>query len=128
MDGEHCSLERCRRRCPDSVSTHTTEIFQEEQDSGSVYTVTVQIGNRRFTVDLRDNPNQDRGPNNTNNVSRDGATLAAQMALLNVTELGGSANAGHLRPLHVITRAGSVFDPSPVAACSPYYDVRIPAL
>lgn len=96
--------------------------LEEEQDSGAVYTVTVEISNGEFIVDLRDNPDQDPGPSN---VSRDGATIAAQMALMNVIGLHGSANAGHLRPLTVLTRPGSVFDPDPTAACSLYYEVRV---
>jgi len=94
----------------------------EEQDSGAVYRASVEIGAERFVVDLRDNPDQDEGPNN---VSRDGATIAAQMALMNVSGVRGSANAGHFRPLEVLTRPGSVFDPTPTAACSIYSEVRI---
>ena len=36
----------------------------EEQDSGAVYSVTVEITDDEFVVDLRDNPDQDPGPNN----------------------------------------------------------------
>ena len=63
---------------------------------------------RGFVVDLRDNPDQDRGPAN---LSRDGAMIAAQMVLMNLADAGGAANAGHFRPLTVLTRPGSVFDP-----------------
>jgi N-methylhydantoinase B len=94
----------------------------EEQDSGAVYTVTVELGDGELVVDLRDNPDEDAGPNN---VSRDGAVIAAQMALMNLIGLHGSANAGHLRPLRVLTRSGSVFEPGPTAACGLYYETRI---
>jgi N-methylhydantoinase B len=94
----------------------------EEQDSGSLYRVGVEIDEEAFVVDLRDNPDQDAGPNN---VSRDGAIIAAQMALMNLAGVQGAANAGHFRPLRVLTRPGSVFDPAPTAACSLYYEVRI---
>ena len=57
-------------------------------------------------VDLRDNPDQDAGPNNA---SRDGAMIAAQMVFMNVTGLH-VANAGSFRPLELLTRPGSVFD------------------
>ncbi|HEX7084009.1 MAG TPA: hydantoinase B/oxoprolinase family protein [Gaiellaceae bacterium] len=94
----------------------------EEQDDGSVYRVAVELSDDAFVVDLRDAPDQDAGPRN---VSRDGATIAAQMALMNIVGERGGANAGHYRPLRVLTRPGSVFDPHPTAACAIYYEVRM---
>ncbi len=94
----------------------------EEQDSGAVYTVTVEISDDEFLVDLRDNPDQDPGPNNA---SRDGTMIAAQMIFMNVTNATGSANAGHFRPLTLLTRPGSVFDAQPPAAFATYYEVEI---
>ena len=94
----------------------------EEQDSGAVYSVTVEINDDAFTVDLRENPDQDAGPNNA---SRDGSLIAAQMIFMNITDAEGSANAGHFRPLTVLTRPGSVFDASPPAAFATYYEVEI---
>jgi N-methylhydantoinase B len=94
----------------------------EEQDSGVVYRVAVEISDDAFVVDVRDNPDQDEGPNN---VSRDGATIAAQIALMNVAGVRGSANAGHFSPLRLVTRPGSVFDPYEGAACAVYYEVRM---
>jgi N-methylhydantoinase B len=96
--------------------------LSEEQDSGAVYRVAVEIRDEAFVVDLRDNPDQDVGPRN---VSRDGATIAAQIALLNIVGERGAANAGHYRRLEVLTRPGSVFDPTPTAACAVYYEVRM---
>jgi N-methylhydantoinase B len=94
----------------------------EEQDSGAVYTATVEIREDEFVVDLRDNPEQDRGPNNA---SRDGTLVAAQMIFMNITDKHHAANAGNLRPLKLLTRAGSVFDPVPPAAFGTYYEVEI---
>jgi N-methylhydantoinase B len=94
----------------------------EEQDSGAVYSATVEISDDAFVVDLRDNPDQDPGPNNA---SRDGTTIAAQMVFMNITGAHASANAGHFRPLEVLTRPGSVFDASPPAAFATYYEVEI---
>ena len=68
--------------------------LEEEQDNGAVYRVTVEIAGDELVVDLRDNPNQDPGPNN---VSRDAAVIAAQMALMNLTDPHAPANAGHYR-------------------------------
>ena len=48
----------------------------EEQDNGDIYNVAIEITDDEFVVDLRDNPDQDAGPNNA---SRDGAMIAAQM-------------------------------------------------
>jgi N-methylhydantoinase B len=96
--------------------------LEEEQDSGAVYKVTVEIGADEFVVDLRDNPDQDAGPNNA---SRDGSMVAAQMVFMNITGAHESANAGHFRPLTVLTRPGSVFDPAPPAAFATYYEVEI---
>ena len=94
----------------------------EEQDSGVVYTATVEITDDEFIVDLRENPDQDPGPNNA---SRDGTVIAAQMVFMNITGASSSANAGHFKPLKLLTRPGSVFDASPPAAFATYYEVEI---
>jgi N-methylhydantoinase B len=96
--------------------------LEEEQDSGVIYKVTVEITESDFIVDLRDNPDQDSGPNNA---SRDGTMVAAQMIFMNITGAHASANAGHFRPLTLLTRPGSVFDPPPNAAFGTYYEVEI---
>jgi N-methylhydantoinase B len=96
--------------------------LEEEQDSGAVYRVAVEISDEEFVVDLRDNPDQDRGPNNA---SRDGTLVAAQMVFMNLTDAHASANAGHFRRLKLVTRPGSVFDPKPPAAFATYYEVEI---
>jgi N-methylhydantoinase B len=117
-------LEQGERMTARSLSELPHGVFAlgEEQDSGAVYRVTVELRDDAFVVDLRDNPDQDSGPNN---VSREGATIAAEMALLNLVGVQAAANAGHLRPLRVLTRPGSVFDPLPPAASGLYYEVRI---
>jgi N-methylhydantoinase B len=99
-----------------------TFALEEEQDSGAVYRVKVEIADDRFVVDLRENPDQDPGPNN---VSRDGSVIAAQIMFMNITDPAASANAGHFRPLEVLTRPGSVFEAREPAACSVYYEVRM---
>jgi len=99
-----------------------TYTLDEEQDSGAVYRVTVEIGDGELVVDLRDNPDQDAGPNNA---SRDASVIAAQLMLMNLVDAHGSANAGHFRSLTMLTRPGSVFDAQPPAAFATYYEVRI---
>jgi N-methylhydantoinase B len=96
--------------------------LEEEQDSGAVYKVVVEISDERLVVDLRENPDQDAGPNNA---SRDGSFVSAQMVFMNITDAQSSANAGHFRPLALLTRPGSVFDPAPPAAFATYYEVEI---
>lgn len=96
--------------------------LEEEQDSGAIYRVTVEITADEFIVDLRDNPDQDPGPNNA---SRDGTMVAAQMIFMNLTGAHASANAGHFCPLTLLTRPGSVFDPNPPAAFGTYYEVEV---
>ncbi len=96
----------------------------EEQESGAVYNVVVEIADDAFVVDLRDNPEQDGGPNNA---CRDGTVVAAQMAFMNLTGAHAAANAGHFKPLRVLTRPGSVFDARPPAAFATYYEVEIRA-
>src|SRR5438093_234068 len=44
---------------------------------------------------------------------------------MNLTGPHAPANAGHFRPLRVLTRPGSVFDAWPPAAFATYYEVRI---
>ncbi len=101
---------------------HGTFALSEEQDSGAVYHVEVMISPAGMIVDLRDNPDQDTG---SSNLSRDGATIAAQMVLMNLAGDGSAANAGHFRPLTVLTRPGSVFEPRETAAYAVYYEVRV---
>ena len=96
--------------------------LEEEQDSGALYRVTVEISDDEFVVDLRENPAQDAGPNNA---SRDGTMVAAQMIFMNITGAHASANAGHFKPLRLLTTPGSVFDPKPPAAFGTYYEVEI---
>ncbi len=94
----------------------------EEQDSGAIYSAAVEITDEQFMVDLQENPDQDPGPSNA---SRDGAMIAAQMVFMNITGAHASANAGHFRPLKLLTRPGSVFDATPPATFGTYYEVEI---
>ncbi len=96
--------------------------FAEEQDSGVVYKVTIEIGDDSFTVDLTDNPPQDFGPSNA---SRDGTMIAAQMALKAVADPTLTANGGSFRPLRLLTRPGTVFEPKEPAAHGFYYEVEM---
>lgn len=94
----------------------------EEEDNGQYFNVTVEIRDDEFIVDLRDNPDQDKGPFN---MSRDEAVVACQIAFKNVTSPEKVANGGSFRPLRVLTRSGSLFDPTYPAAMGIYYELSI---
>jgi N-methylhydantoinase B len=113
--------EQVARRALEDLPKGTFTL-EEEQDSGATYKVTVEITDDEFIVNLRENPDQDVGPNNA---SKDGSMVAAQMVFMNITGAHSSANAGHFRPLTLLTRPGSVFDPMPPAAFAIYYEVEI---
>jgi N-methylhydantoinase B len=114
--GERVSLSALKR-LPKGKFTLT-----EEEDNGQFFNVTVEIRDDEFIVDLRDNPDQDKGPFN---MSRDEAVVACQIAFKNITDPGRVANGGTFRPLRVLTRHGSLFDPNYPAAMGIYYELSI---
>jgi N-methylhydantoinase B len=114
--GEQVSLNALKRLPKGKYS------LVEEQDNGPAYAVTVEIREDEFIVDLRDSPDQDKGPFN---MSRDEAVTACQMAFKGVTSPERIANGGTFRPLKVTTRPGSVFDPIYPAAQGIYYEITI---
>lgn len=114
--GEQVSL-KALRELPKGRFT-----LEEEQDSGAIYRVEVEITDDAFVVDLRDNPDQDDGPNNA---GRDGSQIAAQMVFKSLTDPYGVANGGSFRPLALLTRPGSVFDAQEPAAFAVYYEVEV---
>ncbi len=94
----------------------------EPQDNGPDYKVTIEIRDDEFIIDLRDNPDQDKGPFN---MSRDEATVACQIAFKGIVSPERLSNGGTFRPLKVLTRPGSVFDPIYPAAQGIYYEITI---
>jgi N-methylhydantoinase B len=96
--------------------------LSEEQDDGKFYNVMVEITDDEFIIDLRDNPDQDKGPFN---MSRDDAIVACQMAFKNIISPDRLANGGTFRPPRVITRKGSVLDPEYPAAMGIYYELTV---
>jgi N-methylhydantoinase B len=94
----------------------------EKQDNGPDYKVTVEISDEEFVVDLQENPNQDKGPFN---MSRDEAVVACQIAFKGIVSPERVSNGGTFRPLKVLTRQGSVFDPIYPAAQGIYYEITI---
>jgi N-methylhydantoinase B len=92
----------------------------ESQDNGAVYKVAIEITEKEFIVDLRDNPPQDPGPNNC---SRDDCFGAVQMIIKNIADPYGVANGGTFRPIRMLTTPGTVFEPLEPAAMGVYYEV-----
>ena len=96
--------------------------LSEPQDAGPDYKITIEIKDGEFIVDLRDNADQDPGPFN---MSRDEAITACQIAFKGIVSAERLANGGTFRPLKVLTRPGSVFDPIFPAAQGIYYEITI---
>ncbi len=101
---------------------HGTFTLAEEQENGQTYKVSIEIRDDAFIVDLRENPDQDTGPFN---MSRDDAVMSAQMIFKSVTSSETACNGGTFRPLTVLTREGSVFDPARPAAMGIYYEIGV---
>ena len=94
----------------------------EAGDDGIAWTVRITIADGRFEVDLRDNPDAGATPFN---LSRDGAVIAAQIIFKAVTAPGAVCNGGALRPLSVLTRPGSLFEPLPPVPHGLYFETRM---
>jgi N-methylhydantoinase B len=101
---------------------HGRYSLSEEQDDGQFYNVKIEISEREFIIDLRENPGQSTGPFN---MSRDGAVISCQMAFKNLLSPGRLANGGTFRPLTVLTRKGTVLDPEFPAAMGIYYELLV---
>ena len=96
--------------------------LSEEQDNGQVYHVRITITEDRFTVDLRNNPDQLDGPLNT---SRDGVMVAAQMIFKSLTDPWSPANGGSFRPVELLTRRGFGVRRRRAAALGFYYEIEL---
>lgn len=101
---------------------HGTFELTEEQDDGRFFNVKINISDTEFVVDLRDNPDQDVGPNNT---SRDGVMVCAQMIFKSLTDPYSPANDGSFRPIKLLTREGSVFHAREPAPIGFYYETEV---
>jgi N-methylhydantoinase B len=95
---------------------------EEPQDNGQVYHVAIEITDDRFIVDLRNNAEQDPGPFN---MSADRSMIMCQIAFKNLTSSTRLANSGTFRPLRVLLKEGTVFNPTYPAAMGIYYEIGI---
>jgi N-methylhydantoinase B len=114
--GEQVSLNALKRMPKGKYS------LVEPQDNGPDYKVTVEVREDEFIIDLTGSPDQDKGPFN---MSRDETVTACQVAYKGITSPERIANGGTFRPLKVLTRPGSVFDPIFPAAQGIYYEITI---
>ena len=96
--------------------------LSEEQDDGQRFNVKITIAEDRFTVDLRDNPNQAASPINT---SRDGAMVATQMMFKSLADPRSPANGGSFAPIELLTREGSIFHAMEPAPIGFYYEIEL---
>jgi N-methylhydantoinase B len=113
--------EQVSRRAMASLPKGTFAL-SEEQDDGSVFNVRITITDDAFEVDLRDNPDQSRGPVNT---TRDGVMVATQMIFKSLTDPYSPANEGSFRPIRLLTREGSVFHAKEPAPIGFYYEIEL---
>src|SRR5579863_1372734 len=95
--------------------------LEEPMDDGTIWRAAIDITNEEFIVDLREAPDQRADPLNA---SRDGAVIAAQLIFKAATAPETVCNAGSFRPLQVLTRPGSIFDPREPAPQGYYFEVR----
>jgi len=95
--------------------------LEEAMDDGTIWRAAIDIADDTFVVDLREAPDQRPEPLNT---SRDGAVVSAQLIFKAATAPDTVCNAGSFRPLSVLTRPGSIFDPMEPAAQGYYFEVR----
>ena len=96
--------------------------LSEEQDDGRNFNVKIEITRDRFTVDLRDNPEQGATPLA---ISRDGAMVVVQMLFKSLTDKETPANAGSFRPIRLLTEEGSVFHAREPGPLGYYYEVEL---
>jgi N-methylhydantoinase B len=96
--------------------------LQQRLDDGTVWRGSIDITDDSFTIDLRDAPDQRDLPFNT---SRDGALVAAQLIFKMATAPDTVSNAGSYRPLTMLTRPGSIFEPIEPAPHGYYSEIRI---
>jgi N-methylhydantoinase B len=104
--------------------------LEEYMDYGERVTLSAlkNLPHEKFTlseehiVDLRDNPDQEKGPFN---ISRDSAVTSSQLILKSLTSIDTICNGGTFRPLKVLTREGSVFHPRRPAAMGIYYEIDV---
>jgi N-methylhydantoinase B len=96
--------------------------IRASQDDGPDWQAAITITPDAMTIDLRDAPPQTASPWN---LSRDAATIAAQMIFKATADPARDTNAGTFAPLTVLTTPGTIFHALPPAPQAYYFETRI---
>jgi N-methylhydantoinase B len=86
-------------------------------DEAIPFEITVEIAGEEITVDFTGVPDQTAGPINCPKPS---TVSVARVAVAMLAGIGEDPNEGHFQPIKVLTREGSLFDPTPPAPCFLY--------
>jgi N-methylhydantoinase B len=84
--------------------------------------VAVEIAGSEITIDLRDAPEQQAGPINS---PLPGTISAARVALAGLVSAGETPDEGQFRPLTVLTRPGTIFEPVSPAPCFAFWTAQV---
>ncbi len=109
---------------PDGEYTGTGEMDGDGVAEGRIpFKLQVVVSGSDVTVDYRGTPDAREGPVNSPLPSTVSASRVAITMLASATDPGGEGHfhEGHFRPIHVMTREGSMFHPLPPAPAFFYY-------
>ena len=95
---------------------------KDRLDDGRIIRVSALISDTEFSVDLRNNPPQDKF---ALNASFHATQVTAQAIFKGLVAPEHWANAGSFRPFRLLTTPGSIFHALPPAAVSLYYENKI---
>ena len=114
--------ERISRAAVESIPDGTWNVVDWMDNNGVdpepvKITATVTVRGSDFIIDLSGSARQQRGPINS---PFPGTVSACRYVLKSLTTPLLPANEGHFRPLKVIAPSGSIFNPTPPAACFLY--------
>ena len=114
--GEH-QIRRAMKSLPSGVYDSTDWL-----DDGREIRIRVELSANDFVVDLRGNPEQDKGPMNASYYA---TLVSAQAMFKSLVSPHSIANAGTFRPLKVHCEEGSMFAAKRPAAVGFYYENKI---
>ena len=110
-------IRRAMKKLP--IGTYAAEDYL---DDGRKLQVSIKISADEFIVDLRGNPDQDKGPLNASYYA---TVVSAQAMFKSLVSPHSIANAGTFKPLQVLCDEGSMFAAQRPAAVGFYYENKI---